>query len=365
MLFSYRRYFAALAFLLLSAPLVVGVVKPDSPASILREGRNLAPAPKMPASGEDWLTMSKQIDAYLLDHFGLRQVLIRTHKDLTKPLLAEGNESVLIGRDGRMFYLGEETVRQSAGLILRDRRVTNTADLLAEMKELLAARGIRFLVAVPPNAASIYQDDLPNWAQNLGKKTEYDVLLESLAARDVPAVDLRPVLRAARSKDSAYYLHDTHWTAAGALAAYNTVVEADSRPDWRLDPKSSLGPPIVRKGGDLARMFGVEGSVTEDSRDLDLSSGKKTLLSSDVFGDFMLASDKPGPTIMILGDSFTGGFFPPMALQHAGQVVWVHHRLCGFDWKAIDRFRPDEVWWMPNERFLVCGPDVRPLNFAG
>ncbi len=64
-----------------------------------------------------------QIDAYLRDHFGLRQVMIRAHKDLTSPLLGLGNDSVLIGRDGRMFYLGEETVRQSAGLIFRDRRV--------------------------------------------------------------------------------------------------------------------------------------------------------------------------------------------------------------------------------------------------
>ena len=38
------------------------------------------------------------------------------------------------------------------------------------MNEALAARGIRFLVAIPPNAASIYQDDLPHWAQNSGSR---------------------------------------------------------------------------------------------------------------------------------------------------------------------------------------------------
>ena len=44
---------------------------------------------------------------------------------------------------------------------------------------------------------------------------------------------------------------------------------------------------------------------------------------------------------MIFGDFFTGAYFPPMLLQHAGRVIWLEHDRCGFDWKAIDRFRPD------------------------
>ena len=115
MLTSHRRYFGILAFLLLATPLVLGVVRPDPPAAILKEGRYLAPAPTIPGARADWLTLSSRIDAFLGDHFGLRQVLIRAHKDLTKPLLSAGNGSVLIGRDGRLFYLGEEAVQQSAG----------------------------------------------------------------------------------------------------------------------------------------------------------------------------------------------------------------------------------------------------------
>jgi hypothetical protein len=42
MLRRYRRYFAVAAFLLLATPLVVGMVKPDSPESMLEEGRYLS-----------------------------------------------------------------------------------------------------------------------------------------------------------------------------------------------------------------------------------------------------------------------------------------------------------------------------------
>ena len=76
----------SLRSILLATPLVVGLVKPDSAASILKEGRNPAPPPNAPDSPRDWLTLPKEIDAYLKDRFGLREKMIRLHKDLTKPL---------------------------------------------------------------------------------------------------------------------------------------------------------------------------------------------------------------------------------------------------------------------------------------
>lgn len=364
MLVSYRRYFALLAFLLLATPLVVGVIRPDSPSAILKEGRRLAEAPDAPVTGHDWLALPGRIDAFLRDHFGLRQALIRAHKDLTKPLLGLGNDSVLIGRDGRMFYLGEETVRQSAGLVFRDRRAADATDLIVRMNQVLAARGIRFLVAPPPNDATIYQADLPRWAQNPGRPTEYDLMMANLAAKGVRAVDLRPPVKAAKAEGPVFYMHDTHWTPRGALAGFNAIVKADSHPDWRIEPSSALGPLTIRKGGDLARMFGVADRVTESVQELTLPSGKKEPLSSGEAADYVATSGKPGPTIMILGDSFTFGYFAPMLLQHAGRVVWMNHHLCRFDWKAIDRFHPDEVWWMPDERFLVCAPGAWPIDFA-
>jgi len=360
MLRRYRRHLALLAFGLLATPLIVGIVKPDSPTAILKEGRTLAPAPKAPGNGDDWLALPRETDAYLRDHFGLREVLIRAHKDVTRPLLGFGNDSVLIGRDGRMFYLGEETVRQSAGLLVRDQRVADAADMLQRMNEELQARGIRFLVAPPPNGATIYQDDLPHWAQNPGRPTEYDLLLANLAAKGVPAVDLRPAVKKALAGGPVFYMHDTHWTFRGALAAYNAIAEADSHPDWRIAPGFALGPMNLRKGGDLARMFGVGDAVSEYAENLTLPDGKKVLQSSDPYGDFTVTSEKAGPTILILGDSFTGGYLPSMILQHANRVIWMDHKSCCFDWDEMEKYHPDEVWWMPNERFLVCKVGLKP-----
>ncbi len=365
MLRRYRRYFAVAAFALLSTPLVVGIVKPDSAASILKEGRNPAPAPTPPDGPGDWLKLPKQIDAYLNDRFGLRERMIRLHRDLTHPVLLKVNTAALIGRSGRMFYEGNEMVRQSAGLVLRDARISRTARLMAEMRDALAKRGARFLVAIPPNSSTIYQDDLPAWAQDKGRKTEYDLLLEDLKGYGVKTVDLRPVLTALRAQgEEAYLLYDAHWTPRGALAGFNAVVEADGRPELRLDPATVMGPLEERKGGDVARILGVQDDVSETFQSLRLPlRGTDENISPGIMPDHIVATGRPGPTIMVIGDFFTQGYFPLMLSQHGGRAIWIHHHECGFDWKLIDKFRPDEVWWAPTERFLLCDPGVAPIDF--
>ena len=140
MLLRWRRSFAILTFLLLLTPLVVGLVAPDSPATVLKEGRSLAPAPRLPASGAGWLAMPAAVDAYLKDHFGLRQTLITAHRELTKPMLGFGNDSVLVGRDGRMFYLGENAVRQSAAPISSASSPSTTCAAFLSASEKAAAQ---------------------------------------------------------------------------------------------------------------------------------------------------------------------------------------------------------------------------------
>ncbi|MGH6798906.1 MAG: alginate O-acetyltransferase AlgX-related protein, partial [Roseiarcus sp.] len=164
--------------------------------------------------------------------------------------------------------------------------------------------------------------------------------------------------------EEAYLLYDAHWTPRGALAGFNAVVEADGRPEWRLDPATTMGPLEQRKGGDVARILGVQDDVHEQAKPLRLSlQGTDENISPGIMPDHIVATPRPGPTIMVIGDSFTQGYFPLMLSQHGGRAIWIHHHECGFDWKLIDKFRPDEVWWAPTERFLLCDPGVAPIDF--
>ena len=78
-----------------------------------------------------------------------------------------------------------------------------------------------------------------------------------------------------RAEGKVYHMHDTHWTAFGAVTAFNAIVEADSHPDWKLDPARVLGAPETFVGGDLARLLGTADDVKETDRLLTLPSGKR------------------------------------------------------------------------------------------
>jgi alginate O-acetyltransferase complex protein AlgJ len=133
MLFRRRRFLGLLVFLLLASPMICGIVAPGNPASVLNEGRIPAPVPEWPRSWNRLIALPGQVDAYLKDHFGFRQTMVRT-----LPFLL-GNESVLVGRNGHLFYLGDEMVRQSGGLILRDEKVADAAYMVAAIRDAASA----------------------------------------------------------------------------------------------------------------------------------------------------------------------------------------------------------------------------------
>ena len=108
--------------------------------------------------------------------------MIRLHKDLTKPIWGEQGTVAVIGASGRMYALPEDMLTQSAGRGFRPKKEADVVNMITAMNDALAHRGVKLLVALPPNSSTIYQDDLPGWARNPGKKTEYDLLIEELAA---------------------------------------------------------------------------------------------------------------------------------------------------------------------------------------
>src|SRR6185437_16979959 len=74
--------------------------------------------------------------------------MIHLYRDATDPIARP--PAVLIGRGERMFYLGNEMVKQSVGRMRRDAQVTEAANLLGSIRGALAMRGIALLVGRRP-----------------------------------------------------------------------------------------------------------------------------------------------------------------------------------------------------------------------
>jgi hypothetical protein len=347
-----------LAALLLFVPMVVQLVAPDRlPAA---EAASLTPAPAWPHSMAELAALPAATGAYLQDHFGLRKTLIAANGVVQSLLLHSGNDRVLMGRDGQLFLRDDNMVEQSTGRLRRADEIAATADLLAALDGRLRAKNIPFLVAPAPNAATIYPELLPRWAAPLPEPTEATLLLAELVARGVRTLDLRPLLMADKARGRIFRRLDSHWTNFAALLAFNHVTQAMGMAEWSLSPVSSLGAEVVLHDGDLARLLGLEALLSERMRSFALSVAPNFAFRWIATSPLAYEIDmrRSGPTILVIGDSFTGEYFRLLLMQRAGRIVWMENQHCRFDQQLLLRSRPDQVWYMPTERLILCGGET-------
>ena len=326
------------------------------------EARMLAPAPDVPRTASDWLGLPRKIDRYLADHFGLRSDLLQAHGLLRYAMKVPSDLSVIIGRDNWLFLNNDQTIEQSTGKLLRAAQVEAFADKAAHLRAHLATRGARLIVAVVPNGSTINRARLPAWAGEAPAVTEYDLMLRALAARGVDAVDLRAPLTAANATHPTYRRTDTHWNKLGALIGYNAVVRAVGKSDWAFDPVRAFKGFVPIAGGDLARLLAVGASVNDEEAEIDLGAygpppPEAVTLATQFESGGDLVERGHGPTVAVVGDSFTRGYWQDYFARRAGRYIWMHHELCGFRYSTLDEHAPELVVLAPAERQMFCASE--------
>jgi hypothetical protein len=359
LLARYRRPWFVIGLGLLAVPLTVQLGERREAVSE-SEARMLGPAPALPRSLQQWRALPRELDRFLADHFGLRAQLIRMHGVLRYAIRLPTDLRVIIGRDKWLFLNGDGTIEQATGRLLREPAIGKFADRAADLQQRLRAKNARFLVAIPPNGSTINRSRLPAWAAAKPAVSEYDLMMKALAARGVAAVDLRPPLLAANSIHPTYRRTDTHWNRLGALVAWDAVVEALGEGGWAIDPDRVLRGFKTVPGGDLARLLAVSDDITDEDADIDLSAYHRPAPSVSSIdtqfesGGDLIDTGRAGPTVLVIGDSFTRGFWQDYFSLHAGKYIWMHHELCGFAVSVVERYRPDVVILAPAERQMFC-----------
>lgn len=359
LLAPYRRYWGVLLLALLAVPLAIQLTRPAEVASE-GEARMLTPPPDRPRNFAQWLALPRALDRYFADHFGLRAELTRAHGRLRYAVDLPADLRVIIGRGNWLFLNGDGTIEQSTGKVLREARVARFADKAAALRAHLAARGAQLIVAIPPNGSTINRARLPAWAGPAPSVTEYDLMMRALSERGVAAVDLRVPLNAANATNPVYRRTDTHWNRFGALVAFNATVQAAGRADWSIEPARVLRGFETIEGGDLARLLAVASDVKDEEAVIDLSAyGPASPLATALPTQFESGGDlvetgRAAPTVMVIGDSFTRGYWQDYFAMRAGRYIWMHHELCGFEQSLIDRYEPALVILAPAERQMFC-----------
>ena len=359
LLARYRRPWGFALLGLLALPPAVQMIEPVATSSET-EARMLTAAPGWPRSLPAWIALPRALDRFLADHFGLRSDLIRAHGRLRHAVHLPSDLRVIIGRDNWMFLNGDGTIEQATGQLMREAEIAKFADRAAALRARLAANNTQLLVAIPPNGPTINRARLPAWAGAAPAVTEYDLMMRALAARGVPAADLRAALSAANAVNPTYRRTDTHWNKLGALVAYNAVVSALHRDAWVIDPARVLRGFEPVKSGDLARLLAVAGDVSDEDARIDLSPyGARPVEVGAIETQFesggdLVESGRAGPTVIVVGDSFTRGFWQDYFALHAGRYIWMHHEECGFMMSVVEAQAPAIVILAPTERQMFC-----------
>lgn len=183
-------------------------------------------------------------------------------------MLRTGNEKVIIGKDGWLFFSEDYKYLINSGFLreekIRARMLSNIqpdpVKAILNFKNQLAARGIQLMLVPVPAKPMIYPDKLagvnlqlqnPSWAK----------FKATLEANDITVIDLTAKFHAMRQTGVEPYLKtDTHWTPEGMYCAADIVAEAITPlflPHMNIPGSTphQTRPRTVTARGDIATML--------------------------------------------------------------------------------------------------------------
>src|SRR4029079_9512333 len=351
-----RLLIAIVAVLLL----VMATIAPLGSAAIRLEKRRPSPWPpaKQLASPAAFAAAFGQAFA---DRFGMRSALILAqHRALVDIFGVSPVSNVMIGRDGWLFWLGEDG--ESLDRHYRGTRWVSDFEADAYVDEVrrrhkyLQARGIAYLTVIVPEKFTIYPEHLPSWVHPSEDPTLLARTIDRLAKDGtVPYVDLRPLLREAKSRETLYYLTDSHWNLAGGAVGYMAIMRAVQTllPGRIPSIAPPVRPPYVPGRdvfwGDLAQQIGIPGEFEEPdylplskTRQNPAGLGLRARLISPDIDSFKIYGqpDASLPRLLMNRDSM-GHALMPMLAENFSQTPCVVPT--SLERKRIDDGHPDIV----------------------
>jgi alginate O-acetyltransferase complex protein AlgJ len=188
-------------------------------------------------------------------------------------VLREGNDKVIIGRGGLLFYRREVEMAAGPGFLSARRRVrrgsseggaegtsSDPVAAIVDYDRRLRARGIHLLFVPLPVKPFLYPEALrPEYPAEAGPAWNVDRerFMRELSRAGVDVLDVTDDLWRAKAEGEVFLRLDTHWAPRGVRVAADRIAE-------RLRPLT--GPPqkpyegrtaTATNGGDLLRMLGL------------------------------------------------------------------------------------------------------------
>jgi hypothetical protein len=222
----------------------------------------------------DLAGFSKDFEKYFNDRLGFRERLIACRNLVkVKVFKVSASSDVLIGKDGYLFCSskgGDQGLLHGSPLF-SEQDLANWKSLLEKRARWCRNNGMDYLFVLAPGKVSIYRELLPSPFNKTIPMTRTDQLIAFLRKTKSPvqSIDLRETLRAGKGSWPLYLKTDTHWNQLGAYYAYCAIInklKAMHQPIASPVPIDNFRVvPYIFTKGDLARLEGLLGILTEDN----------------------------------------------------------------------------------------------------
>lgn len=330
----------------------------------LNEKRDLVKMPELRI--EDIEAYPENFEAFYNDNFGFREKFISLGAILKVKVFntSPDPETVLVGKDNWLFYWKQDIQRSYLKTKPFSNEILNkyAADFI-DLDRQLRTEGKMLIVSIYPNKHTIYDAEVPNWAQSLrnsgpSRAQQFQNYLENHNITYVPQSDY---LKNVDEDRRLYLLNDTHWNSLGAYYAYRNLMGVIANKNDSVPKPFNLQDfDIViqedYKKGDLLDLLGIDNSrgIFNDDylkfqHKIPLSINRK----NDIYGprSTLMINNNSGNelTALFLGDSYSYELLQFLP-YHFRKTVFV--RNIKLDKKIIKEVKPDIIVYGIVERNL-------------
>ncbi|MBU9724635.1 alginate O-acetyltransferase AlgX-related protein [Diplocloster modestus] len=364
--------------IMLALPTILGPIVHSGFDSEL-EKRKISSKPDYSLSNiSNW---SKETEAYYNDRFAFRDKMITLNTEVKAGILkTSSSDLVVYGKDGWLFYTGDNNFQIARGLYPMDSdmmiKVKNNQTVL---KEYFAKKGMKYYLILVPSKVSVYPEYLPDNGKEMTDRTPVDILEDYLNEyTDINVINVKKALIEAKDTGKLYHKTDTHWTERGAYVAYQNIInETIKNNDVTIAPAEVTYEKGTFKG-DFSGLLGndslLEPEIKDISQILDCKSIEIADGSEYEKWDAIRSEDGvsypiklfqngnvPEDKLLYYGDSFSHNFnVPELFSQNYSEMMFVRSDAIKDD--MIEAFRPDVVYLQRTERFIdQLANDLDPL----
>lgn len=301
------------------------------------ENKELATFPKFDTEHPLEQKYLHELGEYFEDHFAFRPYLVTANAWLHSHLLKSSTTNQVIpGTDDWLYFHGTLSDYQGKNLFT-ERENFSILHNLHLIQNYVQAQGSQFLLMVPPNKNTLYDEHMPYYLQK-GEDSNLKRLTKRFQQEGIADVGLYE--KFAKEEDTLYFKRDSHWTTKGAYLAYIWLMEKTGLPFDTYENIPYTMEPIHE--GDLDKMLYPKAVQKEDDMVYQKEPTFQYVTPVENNMAEWIETENPNKdgSILMYRDSF-GESFIPFVADAFGKGYFT--RLVPYNLLQVEQYQPDVV----------------------